>query len=183
MNQALIQRLQAALPLAQEWIDDYLAEHEQTSRSVISLGMRRLAERYPVELLRKARVVAVEHVEFPPVERFGLPEFAAMQQQTFGGITFKNTYFVRNAEVACESLHFHELVHIVQWARLGVERFLLAYGIGLAQFGYEQSPLERMAYDLQGEFEKGIDRPFLVQYIEAQTDAIWSEAAPLIATV
>jgi hypothetical protein len=182
MNQNLIQRLQAALPLACEWIDDYLGRHEAISRSVISLGMKRLTASYPEQLLRGARVVMVERVEFPPVDRFGLPELAALQQQNFGGITFKNTYFVRNAEATVESLHFHEMVHVVQWARLGVERFLLAYGIGLAQFGYERSPLEQMAYDLQFEFEKGTSRPQLVRYIETQTDAIWGTVAPLIPT-
>ncbi len=180
MNQNLIQRLQAALPLACAWIDEYLTRHEPVSRPVASLGMQRLAACYPEPLLRTARVVTVERVEFPPVERFGLPEFAAIQQQNFGGITFKNTFFVSSAEATSESLHFHEMVHVVQWARLGVERFLLAYGIGLAQFGYEGSPLEHMAYDLQFEFDKGINRPQLLPYINTQTDVIWATVAPLI---
>jgi hypothetical protein len=180
VNQDLIQRLQAALPLASEWIDDYLERHAWASRPVISLGLKRLANSYPEHLLRNARVATVARLEFPPVERFGLPEFAALQQQSFGGITFKNTYFVRKKEVASESLHFHELVHVVQWARLGVERFLLVYGVGLVFFGYEKSPLERMAYDLQFEFEKGINRTELVPYIESQTDVIWGTVARLI---
>jgi hypothetical protein len=138
----MIQRLQAALPLVSEWIDDYLARHEQMSRPVASLGMTRLAASYPEHALRNARVALVERVEFPPVDRFGLPEFAAIQQQTFGGITFKNMYFLRIAEAADEGLHFHEMVHVIQWARLGVERFLLTYGIGLAEFGYEHCPPE-----------------------------------------
>jgi hypothetical protein len=71
------------------------------------------------------------------VERLGLPEVAALQQQNFGGITFNNTYFVSNAEATSEGLDFHELVHVIQWARRDVERFLLTYGIGFAQFGYE----------------------------------------------
>jgi hypothetical protein len=96
-----------------------------------------LAACYSGKLLRNARVVIVDRVEFPPVDLFGLPEFAPIQQQIFSGITFKNTYFLRNAEATSESLHFHEMVHVVQWSRLGVERFLLAYGIGLAQFDYE----------------------------------------------
>jgi hypothetical protein len=42
-----------------------------------------------------------------------------------------------NAEATSQGLHFHELVHVIQWARRGVERFLQTYGIGFAQFGYE----------------------------------------------
>jgi hypothetical protein len=43
--------------------------------------------------LRTTRVVVLERVEFAAVDRFGLPEFAALQQRSFGGTTFKNTYF------------------------------------------------------------------------------------------
>jgi hypothetical protein len=86
--------------------------------------------------------------------------FSTVGNQTMETVNslIKNTYFVRSAEAASDSLHFHEMVHVVQWAKLGVERFLLAYGIGLAQFGYEQSPLKKMAYDLQLEFDQGISR-------------------------
>ncbi|RQD78666.1 MAG: hypothetical protein D5S03_01735 [Desulfonatronospira sp. MSAO_Bac3] len=40
-------------------------------------------------------------------------------------------------------------MYLVQWERLGVYRFLLAYGAGLMQFRYKDSPLEKMAYFLQ----------------------------------
>ena len=79
-----------------------------------------------------------------------------------------------------ESLHFHELVHIVQWARLGVDNFLLAYGLGFILGGYEQSPLEQMAYTLQRSFENGTLPQHLVRHIEEQTDAIWQAAAPIV---
>ena len=79
-----------------------------------------------------------------------------------------------------ESTHFHELVHVVQWARLGVDNFLLAYGVGLLQFGYQESPLERMAYSLQHDFERGAPAQDLVLIIEAETDAVWSQVAPLV---
>jgi hypothetical protein len=37
---------------------------------------------------------------------------------------------------------------------LGPEMFLALYGDGLERFGYRNSPLERMAYDLQGRFDR-----------------------------
>jgi len=61
--------------------------------------------------------------------------------------------------------------------RLGVDRFLWAYGLGLALHGYEDSPLEKMAYDLQLEFEHGIYRRSLVADIERRTDIIWQEVS------
>lgn len=54
--------------------------------------------------------------------------------------------------MADEGLHFHELIHVVQWRVLGPERFLAAYADGLEKFGYRASPLEAMAYDAQAAF-------------------------------
>ena len=70
----------------------------------------------------------------------------------FDGITFKDTFLLRQGRTS-EELYFHELVHVVQWAQLGVNDFLLAYGLGLLRFGYHRNPLEQMAYTLQRDFE------------------------------
>jgi hypothetical protein len=80
-------------------------------------------------MFERARMVLVDRTPYPPVSQFGLPEFAAFERRSFDGITFKSTFFVVG-----DRLQFHELVHVVQWARLGVDRFLLAYGLGLLQF-------------------------------------------------
>jgi hypothetical protein len=143
------------------------------------LGSNRLASCYPADLLERARVVSVERTPFPPVSQFGLPEFARLQGRQFEGITFKNTFFVvRGREF--ESLHFHELVHVVQWARLGVVNFLLSDGFGLPQFGYEQSPLEQMAYSLQQLFERVSVPNNLVRIIESGTDEVWKQAVQAV---
>jgi len=102
-----------------------------------------------------------------------------MQQMSFEGITFKDTFFLQQGRES-EELHFHEMVHVVQWARLGVDNFLLAYGFGLLSFGYAQSPLEQMAYTLQRSFELGTHPQELVRIIEQGTDAIWNQAAPIV---
>jgi len=130
----LIGRFYAALPQVRAWIDQLLATHAANARKVSTLGFNRLASYYPADLLERARVVSVERTPFPPVSQFGLPEFAHLQGRQFEGITFKNTFFVVKGR-EFESLHFHELVHVVQWCRLGVDNFLLSYGLGLLQFG------------------------------------------------
>ena len=61
-----------------------------------------------------------------------------------------------------ESLHFHELVHVVQWSALGPEKFLACYADGLERFGYLRSPLELMAFRLQRRFEREAE-PFSVE--------------------
>lgn len=173
--------MHGALPRVRQWIDNYLRDHSRNSQPVVSLGFPRLPSYCPPTLLASAKVVFVERVEFPPVHEFGLPEFAPLRQADFAGITFKDTYFVRREHGKREALHAHELVHIVQWERLGVDNFVLAYGAGLAQFGYEQSPLERMAYEVQAAFEQGHALMNLVRTIEQQTDRVWQAAAPSLA--
>lgn len=99
-----------------------------------------------------------------------------MERRSFAAITFRDRVFVVPSE-ATESLYFHELVHVVQWARLGVERFLWAYGLGLLEHGYRESPLERMTYRLERGFQRGEVPRDLMAEIEEQTDAIWAQVA------
>jgi hypothetical protein len=175
----VIRRFYAALPQVRAWIDQLLATHAADARKVSTLGFNRLASCYPADLLERARVVSVQRTPFPPVSQFGIPEFAQLQGQQFEGITFKNTFFVVRGR-ALESLHFHELVHVVQWSRLGIDKFLLSYGLGLLQFGYEQSPLEQMAYSLQRLFERGSVPNDLVRIIESGTDEVWKQVAQAV---
>ena len=175
----VIQRFCAALPLVRAWIDRLPARHAANARKFSTLGFNRLASCYPADLLERARVVSVERTPFPPASQFNLPEFAQLQERQFEGITFNDTFFVVKGR-GFESLHFHELVHVVQWSRLGVDNFLLAYGLGLLQFGYEQSPLEQMAYSLQQLFERGAVPNDLVRIIENGTDEVWNQVAQVV---
>ena len=175
MNQIdLILKLRSALPSVHQWIDETLKKYNATSIPVIDLSFSRLKIALPFELLSKARVVVVNgKVPFPPLSQMGLPEFKEMENMTMAGITFKNTFFV-NQFHQTESLYFHELVHVVQWERLGANNFLLAYGVGLMNFGYQNSPLEKMAYSLQTDFDDGILPMNTVGIICQQTDDIWN---------
>ena len=175
----VIRRFHTALPRVREWIDQFLDTHADRARAVSTLGFTELSACFPRELLERAKVVSVDRVPFPPVDQFGLPEFAPILQMSFDGITFKDTFFLQQGR-ASVALHFHELVHVVQWSRLGVDNFLLAYGLGLLSSGYAQSPLEQMAYTLQRGFELGTPPQGLVRVIEQATDAIWNQAAPII---
>ena len=96
------------------------------------------------------------------------------------GITFKDTFFILESQRHSERLHFHELVHVAQWRRLGVDNFLRAYGVGLTQFGYQDSPLEQMAYALQSDFESDSLPSNLIDAIHESTDAIWTQVAPTL---
>ena len=82
----------------------------------------------------------------------GLTRFADFERSDFDGITYMDTFFVKSPHSRDENMHFHELVHVVQWQLLGPERFLFSYANGLECFGYRQSPLEAMAYDAEAAF-------------------------------
>jgi len=148
--------LQQRLPMVRAWIDHVLAAHAGTAMPVTDCGFARLGLYYSKSLLASARVIAVEHVPTPPLTALGLEGFAEFERMDAAGITYLSSFFVREGYEDDESLHFHELVHVVQWQHLGPERFIMAYALGhLLSGGYRTNPLEVMAYDLQAKFERG----------------------------
>jgi hypothetical protein len=179
MQHDIIKRFHTTLPKIRHWIDQLFDDYADRARTVDTLGFTRLPVCFSQELLKHAKAVTVERVPFPPVDQFGLPELSDMQKMSFDGITFRDTFFLRQGRLS-ENLYFHELVHVVQWARLGVDNFLMAYGLGLLQFGYHRCPLEQMAYALEREFEHGTLPGELERIIEKRTDAIWSQVAPFV---
>lgn len=57
-----------------------------------------------------------------------------------------------------------------------MDNFLLAYAVGLLQHGYEQSPLEQMAFELQARFDRQRVPEALVDCINERTDGVWETA-------
>jgi hypothetical protein len=179
----LIRKFHSTLPAVLEWIEKTLEENRDHAVPVINLNFPRLGKVFPPALLSKAKAVVVTgKVPFPPLSRMGLPEFVQMENMPIAGITYKDTFFVSHLH-QIESLYFHELVHVVQWDCLGVDNFLLAYGASLLQFGYQNSPLEQMAYALQERFERQNLPEGVVDLIRRETDAIWANVAPLFSKV
>jgi len=177
----LVTRLQAVLPAVKAWIDQTLEVHALDATPVSQSPFIRLQDHYPDALLARTRVVVVPRVPFPPVSQLGLPEFRAMETMLMDGVTYKDTFFVR-AGSERDSLYFHELVHVVQWDRLGVDNFLYAYAIGLLQHGYQQSPLEQMAFQLQARFDQQRVPENLVEFIHQETDGVWDAARQFLQT-
>jgi hypothetical protein len=174
-----IQRFTAALPGVRKAIDQVIAQHSARAVPVSSLKFPRLVKCFPNDFLRRANVVVVKKMPVLPLDQLGLSGLS--QELPDGtGFTLKDTYFVREGAEKSESLHFHELVHVAQWQCLGVDRFLIAYGIGLVQVGYRHSPLEEMAYSLQAEFDRGIDKGRLIEAIQRGSEDIWKHLAAQI---
>jgi len=161
------------LPLVRGWIDRTLAEHRNRAQPVASYRFPQLGGFYSSEFLTTAKVVEVERVPMPPLSALGLTGFGEFESGNYAGITFLDTYFVQSGEVLRESLHFHELVHVVQWQHLGAERFVMAYALGYLQGGgYRANPLEVMAYDLQDYFEKGGQPIEVESFVRRQLDSL-----------
>jgi hypothetical protein len=150
---------QVVYPKMMGWIRQILANHATQAKSVASQGFKRLPLYFSEAFLRTAKFVAVERVPVPPLSALGLNQFGAFEQGDYAGITFLDTYFLRYETAADESLHFHEMIHVLQWDLLGPERFLAAYGAGLEKHGYRTSPLEAMAYEAQRVFDQNV-QPF-----------------------
>jgi hypothetical protein len=63
-----------------------------------------------------------------------------------------------------DRLLFHELVHVVQYEKLGLATFAARYVNGFLSGGfYEGIPLERNAYELDARFAAEPTRPFSVE--------------------
>ncbi len=158
----MINLLLEKIPLINDWIDKTLAQYAEQSKPVEAFGFDRLPMYYTRDLLASAKVVVADKVPVPPLSQLGLSEFSDFEMGNYDGITFKNVYFVTSKQAENESLHFHELVHVVQWKILGAQEFLRAYALGLLQFGYRNSPLEAMAYNHQTSFES-VRQPYNVE--------------------
>ena len=182
--QDIIQDIHSGLSVVREWIEKLLEDNKEQAIPVISLNFPRLQKVFASDLLEKAKVIVVTgQVPFPQLppalSSMGLPDFAQMWNASVAGVTYKDTFFVNNLHQT-ESIYFHELVHVVQWERLGVDNFLLAYVAGLMQFGYQDSPLEQMAYSLQEDFENDRLPDGINDLIQQRADAVWADVASLI---
>lgn len=146
---------QKLFPVLREWIDKTFSSHANEAKMVGDLNFPRLSKYFELSTLQAAKVVRLPRVPFPPLQQWGLGnKFSAFEQGDFDGITYLDTFFIKETKSKDEALHFHELVHIVQWRELGEKDFLFRYANGLEKHGYDDSPLENMAYSMQDQFSK-----------------------------
>lgn len=169
MNRTL---LMEKLPVIRAWVDDTLKTYAPQTALVRTDQFQRLPLYYPMAVLNSTRVIITNDKVVPPLSQMGLSEFADFEQGDYAGITYMNTCFIQPKHASEESLYFHELVHVIQWQQLGVERFLLAYAVGLLQWGYRDCPLEQMAYSHQANFE-GHAMPYdVTKAVQAETNTL-----------
>jgi len=112
---------------------------------------------FPGDILRNTRFVILEgsRIEDPPFYSMAkmmgirnLPSFSGVAAVTFVDVVVSH-------EPWSESLLFHELVHVVQYAQLGNKEFAARYVNGFIKGGsYEEIPLEKNATEFEERFSK-----------------------------
>jgi hypothetical protein len=121
---------------------------------------------FPASTLESAlEVLAGERVSNPHFygellkmgfEAGSLPNFADM-----AAITYLDTVVFN--EPFTDRVLFHELVHVVQYEKLGLAKFAAKYVKGFLSGGsYEANPLEMNANELDGRFATDQRKPFSV---------------------
>ena len=153
------------------WIAHTLAEHETQMEPIARVHFRRLTGYFPNTLLQRVQRVIVDRCPVPPLASSGIPQLADIENWDIKGIPWKNTIFIRRDLADWEAIHFHELLHIIQWECLGTERYLTAWAIGTITRGYRDNPLEEMAFRHQLRFETD-KRPYnIVKQVAAEITA------------
>ena len=157
------------------WIVYILAEHKAQMEPVAAAQFERLERYYPNTLLQRIQRVIVDRCPVPPLANTGIPQIAEIENWDIKGIPWKNTIFIRRDLADWDVVHFHELMHIVQWECLGTDRYLTAWAIGTITRGYRDNPLEEMAFRHQARFEAEGDPHDVIKEVTAEI-AKWPDS-------
>ena len=137
----------------EKWIHELNASHEQVRHSC-SILHDHFNGFYSIDFLKTAYFVVTDNIpkpDFPELREAGLGDFIDMDA---GGITYNDTYYIKQNAVNVLSLHFHELVHVIQYDELTQQGFIKRYIQEIKDFGYDNAPLEKMAYELEDRYKK-----------------------------
>jgi hypothetical protein len=120
---------------------------------------------FPADILDAVRLCVLRSSRVPNPSMYtmakmmgirDLPDFSGMSAITFIDVVVSHEDFSND-------LLFHELVHTVQYSQLGLREFARRYVQGFIDGGsYEEIPLEKSAYDLEGRYSKDPQRIFSV---------------------
>ena len=169
------EQLKSLVSDIQKWIVYTLAEHEAQMEPVATAQFERLKKYYPNTLLQRVRRVIVDRCPVPPLAITGIPQLAEIENWDIKGIPWKNTIFIRRDLAGWDAVHFHELLHIIQWDCLGTERYLTAWTIGTISRGYRDNPLEETAFRHQSRFETE-EKPYdVVREVTAEI-TLWPDS-------
>jgi len=149
------------------WVAAYISEQRETfsqkAQPLAGPSKKLLQPFFPADILENVRTIrarAPEPAFYPQLRALGIRNAPAFSQMA--GITFVDV--VLHVDPLTDSLLFHELVHAVQYKHLGLAGFAERYVRGFLNGGcYEEIPLEKQAYELEGAFAKNPCAAFSVE--------------------
>jgi hypothetical protein len=150
-------------------VEDYILSSRKKyfahGTALSAAQMASLREFFPADVLSNTRFLTLSdsRIENPPFYSMArmmgirnLPSFSDVAAVTFVDVIVSHEEFT-------PELLFHELVHAVQYARLGAKQFSALYVSGFIKGGsYEEIPLEKNAYELEARFSGGKNGAFSV---------------------
>src|SRR5260370_16775317 len=98
--------------------------HAGMAQAVASRAFSQLPLYFSKETLASTKVVLVNWVPRPPLSKMGLTRFVEFERGDLDGITYLDTFFLKQAHSKNEAIHFHELIHVVHWRLLTPPPFL-----------------------------------------------------------
>ena len=159
--------IQPLTPLISWLTAHYIAHHRKRlapgSREIGGAMRAQLHGFFPDAVLAETRIVQAvmpEPIVYPLVRILGVK--GILEMSSIGAITLVDV--VAYPERLDSSTLFHELVHVVQYRVLGLQRFAKLYVRGFVQGGgYYGIPLEQQAYELGARFDEHPKEIFSVE--------------------
>jgi hypothetical protein len=151
-------------------IEDYISSSQKkyaAQAEPLTEAQRSAMQAYfPAQALDCARLCVLRDKRVPNPSMYSmaklmgfrnLPDFSDMPAITYVDVIVSHQEFT-------DALLFHELVHVVQYAQMGLKDFAVRYMSGFIQGGsYEEIPLEKMAYQLEQRFSENQGQIFSVE--------------------
>ena len=144
-----------------DWITNTNLAHQEQRHSCHQLSTH-FDGFFNNDLLSATGFVLVPELPSPPaavVIQLGLSQLLS---PSAGGITLFDTYYLKPKVAGQLRVHFHELIHVLQWQALGPTPFIKRYMNEVITYGYRQAPLEETAYGFGDRFVADPKSPFLI---------------------
>tara|TARA_B110000116_G_C16795199_1_gene566239 strand:- start:249 stop:833 length:585 start_codon:yes stop_codon:yes gene_type:complete len=152
---------------ATSWIMNQRTIHRALAEPLSETTLAALQGFFNRDTLERVRVRRVPVIDNPSFysafEDAG--ESVPLDFDVWAAITFGDVILISETQTVgplSHSILFHELVHVVQFKILGIHEFARRYVSSFVQsgFNYMTIPLESVAFDLQGKFEKCAENKF-----------------------
>ncbi len=152
------------------WIDELLQKHKAERKPCTGLD-KKLTNHFPQDFLKRSYFVIIpdgNNIPTPPQNHFPIDCYSVLE--SCEAITYKDTYFIRESVVSELDIHFHELIHVIQWHVLEPEAFILQYYFQATSYkSHDKLPLEEMAIDLTENFKDREHRSSYYDYVVTET--------------